>query len=217
MITDFEANDATHLNQVRSGTVVDRRGTSSGPQVKVVYPDRDGVTSDWLPVGQAGSAGTGFHYCPRVGDNVTVAHFPTGIEQGMVIGTNPTPNNPAFKPRSLNAVAMQTDDGAYFEHDPDAGCLSLAGIATLYLQSKGELSAAIGTTVTLTSGGTITVTAGGTVKNTAPKIKFNGVLNDSSGNVTIPGTLTVQQNVQFNATGSIATHLANNDGAGGGS
>ncbi len=192
-----ESFDSTTINELRSGTITDRRLTTSGPEVMVLYPDR-GVTSDWIPVGQQGAKGTVFHYCPRVGDNVIVAHFPTGIETGVIIASNPTPNNPGIKPRSLNSVAMQGDDKAYFEYDPDAGCLSINGISTVYLKAGGEMEIISGTNIkvnttgdlTATVGGNLTANVTGTTTLTAANTVFNGPVQFNNA-VTMETTLQV--------------------------
>jgi phage baseplate assembly protein V len=138
---------------------------------------------------------------PRLGDLVTVLHYPTGVERGVVVCSHNTSANPGFQPRSLNSIAMQADDGAYFEYDPDQGCLSLNGLGTVYLKHSGEME--------IHSGGNVTVTAA--------NVTIQGGTITLQGNVHITGSLTVDQTVTFNKDGSIATHLTNDDGAGGGS
>ena len=222
--------DSTTVNSHRSGTVTARQWTTAGPQVQVLYPDR-GVTSDWIPVGQQGGKGAVFHFCPRVGDNVTVAHFATGIETGVVIAANSTPQNPGVKPRSLNSVALQMDDSSYFEHDPDTGCLSINGIATLYFNAKGQIKIICGGDCDVTVGGNLNASVTGNVEVTctdldatcsgeatvtAPTITLKGNV-EITGTLKVDETLEVVGNVQFDSTGSIQTHLQNIDGDGGGS
>ncbi len=189
--------DATSGNLIRSGTIVDRRLNALGAQVRVVFPDR-GVTSDWLPVSQQGSAGALFYYCPRVGDNCLVAHMPTSIEMGTVIATNPTPNNPSFTPRSINAVALQTDDNAYFEHDPDKGCLSINGVATIYINAQGQ--------IVIVAGGDIDVT---TQANCNLTVTGNLVANISGDmTATVTGNATINASaITLNAPTTIVTGI----------
>ncbi len=209
--------DATSGNLIRSGTIVDRRLNKLGAQVRVVFPDR-GVTSDWLPVSQQGSAGALFYYCPRVGDNCLVAHMPTSIEMGTVIATNPTPNNPSFTPRSINAVALQTDDHAYFEHDPDAGCFSMNGVATIYVNAQGQIVIIAGGDINVTTqqnlniivtgnviatiSGNLTANVSGTATIQAPNINLTGDVNVSGaltvgGNATVNGSTTTVNNLNI--------------------
>ena len=163
------------LNLDRDGVVYARRQGVNGPEVQVYYSDRD-ILSDWLPVKLNGCAGAVFHFCPRVGDTVSVHNLGTGIEQGVVSGTHATTNNPGIVPNSLDSVAMALDDGSFFEHEPNSGTTTLAGIGTLHISVNGE---------TLAFSGPWTLNASGTVQVTAPQINLNGVLIDSSGNVTI--------------------------------
>jgi phage baseplate assembly protein V len=223
--------DATGFNLIRSGTVVDRQMTTSGAQVRVVYPDRD-VTSDWLPVTQQGSSGAIFHYCPRVGDNVTSLHFPTGIEMGTVIGTNCTPNNPSFTPRSLNAIGVQPDDGSYLEYDPDTGCLSILGVGTIYVNANGQIVIIAGGDMDLTTqanlnivvqgnavatiSGDLTANVSGNATVTAATATVTAATITLQGNVTVTGTLTVDGVSTFLAGGEAFPHIVNSDGSGGG-
>jgi phage baseplate assembly protein V len=206
----YSSNDfnQTSLNLLRSGTVIDRRNGSNGPEVRVSFPDRD-VSSDWLPVSQSGAGGMSFHFCPRVGANVLVAHIGTGIERGMVLGSNPTENGGAVIPNSLNSLAMLADDGAQFEYNPDNGQLLIGGVASVKVVGGG--------TITIVTGGDVDVTAGGNANVTAANATVNAGTITLNGNVKVTGTLDVTNTVTFHKDGSIATHLTNLDGAGAGS
>jgi len=209
------------LNCIRSGTVINRRNGTGGPEVQIAYTDRNIIT-DWTSVGTHGSAGSFHtHSCPDIGDNVTVLHLPTGIEQGIVVCTNPTSNNPTFVPNSIDSKAMSGQDGSFFEHEPNSGTTTIAGVAHLHIQAGESLmylateNIQVSGNWTKQVGGTITINAGGNVKITAPQINLNGVLIDSSGNVTIPGTLTVKGTTTM-ALASASPHCLNSDGSGGG-
>jgi phage baseplate assembly protein V len=210
------------LNCIRNGTVINRRNGTNGPEVQIAYTDRN-IISDWTRIGVPGGSGAFHHYhCPDIGDNVTVLHMPTGIEQGIVVCSNPTDNNPTFVPNSIDSHAMAGQDGSFFEHEPNSGTTTMAGIGHLHIQAGEALlyfateNVQVSGNWTKQVGGTITINAGGQITVTAPMISLNGVLIDSAGNVTIPGTLTVKGNVAFEATGTIATHLTNLDGSGAG-
>jgi phage baseplate assembly protein V len=200
-------SDHTSYNLVRCGRVVDRRYTSVGPQVKVMYDDRE-VESDWLPVGQSGSKGHVFYTPPQqIGDQVTVLHYPTGIEKGIVVCTNPTLRTPSFKPRSINSVALQSLDGSYFEYDPDQQCLSINGIATIYLKSSGQIQIVCGGDLDATVTGNVEVscknldaTCSGEATVTAPTITLKG-------NVEITGTLQVDNNLTVNGSTTTVQNL----------
>lgn len=209
------------LNVIRSGTVINRRNGPVGPEVQVAYTDRN-IVSDWMRVGSPSSAGSfHFHHCPDIGDNVTVAHFPTGIEQAVVLCTNPTDNNPTFVPNSIDSRAMGGADGSFFEHEPNSGTSTIAGVAHLHIQAGEALlyfateNIQVSGNWTKQVGGTITINAGGNVQITAPLITLNGVTIDSNGNVGIPGNLSVAGTT--NLQQSYANpNCENADGSGGG-
>jgi len=209
------------LNVLRSGTIVNRRNGTNGPEVQVAYTDRH-TTSDWLPVGQRGGAGSfHFHHCPDIGDDVLVGHLPTGIEQGIVIASNPTDNNPTMVPNSIDSHAISGSDGSFFEHEPNSGTTTIAGVAHLHVKAGEALlyfsneMVQVSGAWTKEVGSTITINAGGQVTVTAPMISLNGVLIDSSGNVTIPCNLTVKGSTDLQTT-TANPHCLNTDGSGGG-
>jgi len=203
--------ESTGVNVVRYGTVVDRRLTNAGAQVRVQYVDR-GVTSDWLPVGQSGSRGTVFYNPPpQIDDNVTVLHFPTGIERGVVVCSNNTLNNLSFKPRSINSIGVQGKDGSYFEYNPDKQCLSINGIATLYFNASGQmkivcggdLDATVSQNLNATVSGDLSANVSGSATITAPNIKLAGNVEITGtcqidNNLTVNGSQTTVQNLQIN-------------------
>jgi phage baseplate assembly protein V len=198
----------TSLNLLRSGTVIDRQFGAGGPQVKVSFPDRD-VTSDWIPVASTMAGGVTMYALPRVGTNVLVAHPGTGIERGLVLGSNPTENGGAIQPGSPNSVAMLMDDGCQLEYNPDSGELNVLGAKTITLAAGGD--------TLLYSEGNLTASVGGTANITAGTAVIKAGTITLDGNVHVTGTLLVDNTVTFKKDGSIQTHLTNLDGAGAGS
>src|SRR6516164_3473897 len=132
-----EPTDSTAFNVVRSGTVVNRRMGQNGPEVQVAYEDR-GVVSDWIPVGAQGAAGMTMFYLPRLNDNVTVLHYPSAIEQGIVVCTNPTSHGGSIQPDSLNSVALRGDNGEQFSYNPDTKTLAFQGVGTLNISASAD-------------------------------------------------------------------------------
>lgn len=195
--------DATAFNTVRTGRVIDRRMGQNGPEVLVTYYDRD-ITSDWLPVGQQGSSGASMFYCPRNGDNVTVLHFPTAIETGVVVCTNPTSNGGAIQPDSINSIACRGDNGEQFSYNPDTKTLAMQGCGTIKISASGDVS--------IQANGNLTMPVGSTMKVTAATINLNGVIIDSSGNVTIPGRLIVEGTTTMMQLATANPHCLNLDG-----
>jgi phage baseplate assembly protein V len=211
------------LNLVRNGTVINRRNGPLGPEVKIAWTDRN-IVSDWTPIGTQASAGAFHHHgCPDIGDNVTTLHLATGIEQGIVVCSNPTTNNPTFAGNSIDSHAVAGQDGSFFEHEPNSGTTTIAGVAHLHVSAGESLfylateNIQVSGNWTKQVGGTISINAGGNVTITAPQISLNGVIIDSSGNVTIPGTLTVQGFTNLNSGALASPRCTNQDGSGNGS
>jgi phage baseplate assembly protein V len=209
------------LNMIRNGTVINRRNGTNGPEVQIAYTDRN-IVSDWMPVGQRSSAGSfHFHSCPDIGDNVTTLHLPTGIEQGIVVCTNPTDNNPTMVPNSIDSHAMSGSDGSFFEHEPNSGTTTIAGVAHLHISAGESLTYLTTENIQVSGdwtkqvGGKITINAGGNVQITAPLITLNGVTIDSGGNVSIPGNLSVAGVTNTKQTYA-DPNCVNADGSGGG-
>jgi phage baseplate assembly protein gpV len=224
---DYGSKDfnQTARNMIRAGKVTKRRNGANGPEIKYLAPDR-GVESDWIPYSQSGSSGCAFHYLPRIGDNVTVLHDPHGIERAIAIGTNATTSNPTFTPSSLNSIAMKTENGAWFEYDPDSGILTVVGIAQLVLRTSGDAKVAIGGDLQAFVGGNLaakvtnqaTVTAA-QITVTGPTIFKSPVVFEqgfsASGGATATGT--INGLLVVNGTASCTTRFSNADGSGGGS
>jgi phage baseplate assembly protein V len=206
----------TSLNLIRSGTVIDRRMGSNGPEVRVAYGDR-GVTSDWLPVSQPSSGGMSFHFCPRKGANVLVAHIGTGIEHGSVIGSSPTQNGGAVIPNSLNSVAILADDGAQFEYNPDSGQLLAGGVKTIKIVGAATITVVTGGDVDLTAGGNLNANVSGNAVIVAANVNIQGGTITLQGNVIVTGSLDVKGSTTLEIGGTtLSGHLTNADGAGGG-
>jgi hypothetical protein len=65
----------------------------------------------------------------------------------------------------------------------------------MHLVATNALTLDVNRATTFNANGTISITVGGTFTVTAPSINLNGVIIDSSGNVTIPGNLTVSGSI----------------------
>jgi phage baseplate assembly protein V len=205
-------------NLIRIGTVSNRRNLKLqdgnwGAQVQPTWPDKgdnNGVVGGFLTCIQQGSMGSKRYFLPRAGDQVISIHDPDAPEHGFVIGTLPTTSNPhAQNPSSINSELTTYDDGARREYDPDAKKESFS--------TPGEIDYSAGTTITITAEGRITITSYTSIIVEAPSISLNGVIIDSRGNVTIPGTLTVEGLCDFQAGGNADPSIINVDGSGGGS
>jgi len=218
-----EVNKSSTDNLV--GIVSDRKvDPVLGPVVKVTYPDCDGKVSPWLQVQQKSTIGTASFHLPQIRERVLVQKFANGREGGIVTGAIYCSSVSAPIQSSINNESQTLLDGSFFEMNPDTGSASLsmtqsvqveAG-ATIQVAANSAISINGGTTILVQGGGQITIVSAAEVLINAPSINANGMTIDSNGNVSIPGTLGVNGNVNFSAGGQIQTHLTNLDGAGGG-
>lgn len=219
--------ESTVSKMVQTGTVVDRRQTNTGGQVKVFHKDT-GVTSDWLPVGQSGSKGHVFYMPPpQINDQVTVLYHPSGVERGIVVCTNNTPLNQCFAPRTIDAIAIQGLDGSYFEYDPGEGCLSINGIATVYINAQGQIQITTGGDLDANVTGNLNATVGGNVEVSCTNLDATAsgettinapTITLNANNVIVTGVLKTDFIKPYQASTVIATpQVHNSDGSGGGS
>src|ERR1700752_4356441 len=72
------------MNMFRTGIVTEQDFVNC--RVRVQYPDRDGVTTYWLPMLNRTSAGSKQFSVPNLGDEVHVLHFPQAPETGVILG-----------------------------------------------------------------------------------------------------------------------------------
>jgi phage baseplate assembly protein V len=191
-------------NMLRTGVVVEQDPATC--RVRVQYPDRDSVTTYWLPVLHRTAAGSKEFSVPNLGDQVHVLHFPDSMETGIVLGTtfttlNPPPQlksaNPPGPVGGPNAHHTFYVDGSYEEYDP--------GSSTKTLNTQGPVNTVTVGPYTITSTNPITITSSGNVM-------VNGMIVDPSGNVTVPGSLTVNGFTNCKGGGQTNPHMSNVDG-----
>jgi phage baseplate assembly protein V len=101
----------------RSGTVIDRKHDQKrGPLVRVQFPDKQGLITQWIPVKQFGSRSTSHYYCPKIGDSVNVTMQPNSSEDGFVDGSFFNEENPPPSGVDLDTRQFQTEDGTTIQY-----------------------------------------------------------------------------------------------------
>lgn len=195
----FETPELSHQHflegMVRCGRITKVK-TSPSIAATVSYPDR-GFQSQYLVVLQRNTIGHQDYYVPVPGEAVWVLMQGKSQYRGVILGSAYTDNcPPPFN--STTVRGMKFSDGSYIIYDAATGGTS----GNYQISLAGQANITAGTTLTITTKSNTTV---------------NGVIIDTNGNMTIPGTLTVKGNVTFQAGGTIQSHLTNLDGAGGGS
>jgi phage baseplate assembly protein V len=196
------ANGDTRLSNVfRIGVVVARRQTPF-PSVQVSYPDRgNGYVSTWLPVRMTSCTGVKVYHLPRLNETVQCFHPSGALESGVCLGANYTTNLTGPNTQSIDSMNISWSDGTIFDYDPQSSRLWMSGTASsAALQFQNAISlTSTASTITINAKGQITITS-------QANVVINGVIIDPNGNVTIPGTLTVEKTSQFdeniNVTGN---------------
>ena len=204
-----QGRSPTYFNLIIPGTVADRKQDSSGLHIRVTHPDKSGVTSAWLPVLQRETVGTQHAFLPRIGSQVWVLYDPTGVEQGLVIGSTYTTNLPPPTVSSGSDVSLTVyDDGAATQYNPDnstwngntpgpiilhtAGPMTIVSTGNINVTTHGDLDATVS--------GNLNANVTGTATVTAPTIKL-------SGNVEITGTCQIDNNLTVNGATTTVQNL----------
>lgn len=108
---------------------------------RVVFPDKDDLTSDELPVLTLCSANNKFFSLPDVGTSV-VCLFAGNADQtgtGFIIGTRfhdkSTPNA-----NSIDKTRMDFDDGTFIEYDRKSHELKISCKGDVQIKSEGKIT-----------------------------------------------------------------------------
>jgi phage baseplate assembly protein V len=143
------------MSHMRFGVVAEQ--DVSGCRVRVRFPDRDELTSWWLPIVVPKTQNDKAYYLPDLGEQV-VCLMDAYDEDGVVLGaiySSADPTTPGMTADKLNWTAK---DGGSLEYDRAAHRLSVS------LPSGGSVNiAANGASIVIDASGNVTVTAGGTI------------------------------------------------------
>jgi phage baseplate assembly protein gpV len=220
-IHELEETVARMQNSPAVGIVSSARNDPVlGPVVRLTLPDQDGKVTGEVQVAQRSCLGISDYHLPRPGERMLLHKMHNGPEGAIAHGAMYSISTTTPPQQNDQNHHTTWDDGSTMTVTPGGkgkGGMNLVCTTQITVDVNGGITVTTGGAISITAGGAVTVTAAGTVTVTAPLINANGVQIDNGGNVTIPGTLTVKGNVIFKAQGTIATHLTNEDGAGGGS
>lgn len=207
-VDEHDQNLARRENSVAVGIVSDRQNHAKwGPICRFTLPDQDGKVTGWIPVGQKSCVGTAHYHLPRIGERMLLHKLGNGPE--AAIATH------ALYSVSVSAPPQGNEDNHHTTFD-DGSTLTVAPGSGIHIVATNALSLDVNAATTFNANGMINITCGGTVMITAPTINLNGVIIDSSGNVTIPGNLTVQGTTSLQLA-TANPHCTNTDGSGNGS
>jgi phage baseplate assembly protein V len=196
------------LNRAESdhvvGIVSDRKNDPIwGPVARFTIPDQDNKVTGWIAVGQKSCVGTAEYFLPRIGERMLIQKLGNGPEDAVATA--------ALYSTSVAAPPQGSPDNVHKTFD-DGSTLTVAPGSGMHLVATNALTLDVGGATTLNANGTITFSIGGTFSVTAPSINLNGVIIDSSGNVHIPGTLTVDGFTSCKGGGTTTPHMTNADG-----
>jgi phage baseplate assembly protein V len=186
------------------GIVSDRRNDKQwGPVARFTIPDQDNKVTGWISVGQKSCVGTAEYFLPRIGERMLIQKLGNGPEDAVATH--------ALYSTSVSAPPQSSIDNDHKTFD-DGSTLTVAPGTGMHLVATNALTLDVDGATTFNANGTITISVGGTFQVTAPSINLNGVIIDSSGNVTIPGTLTVNGFTSCKGGGTTTPHMTNADG-----
>jgi phage baseplate assembly protein V len=180
--------------------IVTQRSAATG-QVKVQFPDEDGMETDWLPVVTPFTLGARAFWLPRLTSQVVVLLDEHG-EDGAVIGGIYTQADP---PPGVDAdvFLIQMDDGTTVSLDPTQKLVTVSTPGSIQAQAGGDIDATAGGNVNLQGANVLIkgqITLEGPVIATqtvavAGSVEANGGITTSSGGA-IPGNLDMAGTVQ---------------------
>lgn len=208
-VDEHEATLARGQNDHVVGIVSDRKNDPTwGPVCRYTLPDQDNKVTGWIPIGQKSCVGVAQYHLPRIGERMLIQKLGNGAEDAIATHALYSVSVAVPPQASIDNHHSTFDDGSTFTVAPGSG---------IHLVATNALSIDADGAITINGNATLSISHGANITITAPTINLNGVTIDSSGNVSIPGTLTVVGAVTFQDSGTIQTHLQNLDGSGGGS
>lgn len=186
-------------NEILMGKVVSHEVTEDQANVRVLYADRDNMISKPIPVLQRGALGMRSMDVPAIGSNVMVNRSSSGLEEGFVMGTLYTTENPPPQ-TDPNKAYVEFGEGSTVQFDPAGG--------GMVLNLKSPLDVTTALTIKMTATGEITITSSGNVTIQGAKIILKGEVTVED-DLHVLGTTYMQQ-------AFADPNCRNADGSGGG-
>ena len=203
-VDEHERTLARAENDHVIGIVSDRRNDKQwGPVCRFTLPDQDGKVTGWIPIGQKSCVGTAEYHLPRIGERMLIQKLGNGPEDAVATH--------ALYSTSVAAPPQGSPDNHHSTFD-DGSTMTVAPGSGIHLVATNALTLDVNAATTFNANGTISISCGGTVTITAPTINLNGVTIDSSGNMRIPGSLTVIGFTDCKGGGQTNPHMLNVDG-----
>lgn len=163
------------MSHLRVGLVTEQ--DVSGCRVRVKFPDRDQLTSWWLPVVVPKTQNDKAYYLPDMGEQV-VCLMDSYDEDGFVLGAIYSSADTTAAGMTADKLNWTSKDGASLGYDraahqlsvslPESGSVNIStpssGSVGISLASSGSVNvAASGASIVIDTSGNVTITAAGTI------------------------------------------------------
>jgi phage baseplate assembly protein V len=172
--------DSWLKNMFRVGFVSSQNTDDIQAAVRVVYPDRQNLVSEPLPILQKSTKGTKDYWSPEVGEQVLTLHLPNGIHKGFLLGAFQSTRDrpPVTDPNKRHTTFA---DGSVFEFDK--------GSSVLFINTKGPITLITEGPVFIESTGELTLKSAAKVNIEAPEISLDAPTVKIKGNIEHEGDM----------------------------
>lgn len=127
-------------------------------KVRVVFPDKDNVVSNWLPVMHHSTFGNQIYQMPDMGMQVVVIFPPVGgMENGVVLGGTYNAQDPV-PVANADKTQINFSDGTRLEYDRSSHILSASVAGNAEIAASGDVSVSTEANAIITAGGDISAT-----------------------------------------------------------
>jgi len=108
--------------------------------VRVAFPDKQNMVTDWIPVLTSGITGMRVSRMPDIKEQVACAFLPNGQEFGFVIGSVPSESQWPPEGAALMTDIWEYDDGTRIEYNRETHELKalVNGNADITVKGRGE-------------------------------------------------------------------------------
>lgn len=170
--------DSWLKNMFRIGYVSSQNTDDTQAACRVVYPDRENLVSEPLPILQKSTRGDQDYWSPEVGQQVLTLHLPNGIQKGFILGgfqstADPPPVTDTNKRHTTfrDGTVVEFDKASSVFFADTKGPITIITAGPVYVESAGEITVKAPTVTmeaneitlkapTITLDGTVTVTDG---------------------------------------------------------
>lgn len=171
-------------NMFRVGFVSSQNTDDTQAAARVVYPDRENLVSEPLPILQKSTKGTKDYWSPEVGEQVLTLHLPNGVQKGFILGSfQSTRDRPPVTDTNKRHTTFA--DGSVFEFDK--------GSSVLFINTKGPITIITEGPIFIESSAQVTIKSGAKVTVDAPEIVLDTPTCRITGDLIVEGSIDIAQ------------------------